>query len=304
MTTSSGTIVRVRRNPAGSGLAVDAHTGDTTLQVAWSIDFDTTGGILNLDGNHLIYLTVDDITDTITLATALTADSEAGTPVAALDATGNQSEEWLVDVDLGDGGEVPAVPDHALTALLQEGDVLTGLHINVESDGNGYIARSMPDKAPSVSPNTVVNPLYVGVLTSPVSITSGLVYQTVTGWFSAIQRGGITYDPSTGKVRVPMDGYYAVSSSAAMFDSSSSTGRRAARPLFSTYIGDIAGGENNQDGVARRHTVPLVSPLKGLQEGEFVSFQVSQSSGAAMDLFGDSDGNSTFFCVEYRGPLD
>jgi hypothetical protein len=155
VSTTTGTIVRVRRDPAGDGLAADAAIGATSLVLDWAIDFDPEGGTLQIGAEVIAYTAVNDDTDTVTLAAATTVAYEAGTPVAALDETGKQAETWTIDVDLNDGGQpVPAGAVHSLLNLLREDDELAGTQVEVERTDGGLIVRSILDKAPAISART------------------------------------------------------------------------------------------------------------------------------------------------------
>lgn len=157
MSTTTGTIVRVRRDPAGDGLAADAAIGATSLVLGWAIDFDPEGGTLQVGAEVIAYTAVDDDTDTVTLAAATTVAYEAGEPVAELDELGVQAETWTVDVSLADSGQtVPAVPVHSLLSMLREGDAMAGMRVEVETTDEGNVIRSIDGKGAAVESDLVM----------------------------------------------------------------------------------------------------------------------------------------------------
>lgn len=300
-----GTIDRIESNTSGSGIAVAASIGDVTIQVDDSSDFDIAGGSLTVNGIHYVYTSVDPDSEVVTLAAALSAAADVGDPVAALDVTGEVGVDWTVWVDLGDGGDaVPTDPNHALIPLFPDDpDDLIGAEVVVESVPEGYITRSLASKGAVIGAASVNVPLFVGALLADAVIPDGASYTLLLGWTIIEQVGGMIYDPLTGLVRVPVDGYYAVTGSAVMWESTSAVGRRAVQAHYETYIGPVEGGIYVDDGTTRRVTTPVVTPVKRLKAGEKVGIQVSQTSGADLNVVGDTDAAHTFFSLEYRGPL-
>lgn len=83
----SGRIVSVSSELFGDELAADATTGDTVLHVLDAGDFDELeGGTLQLNGEIIDYIAVDNDADTLTLATGISADAAAGDRVYVWDA--------------------------------------------------------------------------------------------------------------------------------------------------------------------------------------------------------------------------
>ena len=152
MSYTKGIITAVRRDVAGAGLAADATAGDTQITLQSVLDFNPDGGPLVMgDDDPIAYTAADVDTYIVTLAAGLANDYELGTPVAALDEDGQQAETWTIDVDLRDGGKpIPAMPDHGLIPLLQEGEPLVGTLVDVESDRSGYYIRTLPGRSPTV----------------------------------------------------------------------------------------------------------------------------------------------------------
>lgn len=304
-----GTIVAVRREVAGSGLAAALVGGETAITVDWSIDF-TPGerrllmiGTPDADNETLAYTAVDEDTEVLTIeAPGVVLPWEIGDPVTPLDATGKMAEEtWTIDVDMGDGGEaVPCRPSHALQDKLREDEDYVGLRCEVVGDE----VTTLYDKGASIEPSAFQAPLFVGYLASNQSVPTGATYSTITGWVPKVLRGGMQYDAGTSSVIVPLSGWYATSDSAVawMFNA---TGRRAVQPLFNTAAGPVGGGEFKQDASSdpTQQTTPVSCPLTPLQAGESATLTALQTSGGALNLVGTAAGTATFFSVEYRGPL-
>lgn len=69
---ASGRVLNVYTDGLGNFLAADLHSGDTTITVQDTSDFDPDGGTLQVAGQTVEYTAVDDETGVITLAAPLT----------------------------------------------------------------------------------------------------------------------------------------------------------------------------------------------------------------------------------------
>jgi hypothetical protein len=303
--TQIGTIVQIRRETAGSGLAAAASPGDLSLTVDWAIDF-TQGerrllmiGTPDSDNETLAYTAVDDDTEALTIEPpGVVLPWDAGDPVTPLDPTGMPEETWYIDVDMGDGGNpVACTPSHALQDKLREDEEYVGVRCKVD----GAEVVTLIDKAVSTDPGSIQAPLFVAHLASNQSFPNGSSFTTVSAWIVTELRGGMQYN--SGSVIVPVSGWYGVGNSALLWEPDP-TGRRAVQPSYGTDGGTVPGGLVNVAGDGSvRQTTAVASPLKPLQAGDTVSLTASQTSGSALGLVGDADGAKSFFCVEYRGPL-
>jgi hypothetical protein len=86
----------------GTELTADALVGDLVLDVEWAELFTDDGGVLELNGVWIDYLTSDEDADTITLAAPLAQAAATGDPVYVVDG-GQVLHDYLLEVDLGEG---------------------------------------------------------------------------------------------------------------------------------------------------------------------------------------------------------
>lgn len=143
---TSGTVVAISQDWRGDTLAADAATTDTELQVAEAVDFDEDGGWLVVgEGDPLEYLSVDDPEDgtpaTLTLASPLDEDLEAGLPVVLWDPTvpggGSRVVEYVAAVQLSEDAGVPdaVIPHEQIPVAGIEN--LIGASVSIEEDDEG-----------------------------------------------------------------------------------------------------------------------------------------------------------------------
>ena len=315
MPTIYGRVQAVEEEMAGSQVTTDATTSDSLLFVGSTVDFSEEGGgalLVLEDGTTqpVTYLGVDDVAQTVILSAllpvAVPADSELRLDPPSV-------ERWAKVVVDEDGEAISARVPHGLFDKLREGirpddDSMESVSLDLVADE--YVVRDVLGQEPSTDAAFTPIPLMIAALLTPVTISTGLTYNTVTGWTVLQSVGGddaITYDPSTGQFKVHKDGYYSVSNTAVMWEDESpaawaAAGRRAIRVYYNTFIGSFSAGVNVQDATTRRITTPALTPTKGLIVGESIEFQVSQNSGGDVDLVGDSTGTSSFVCIEFRGP--
>lgn len=311
-----GQVQAVREEYAGSQVTTDATTADAILFVGSTVDFVETGGDVLLileDGTTqaVTYTGVDDDAGTVILGALLPVSVPANSEVRLDPPT---VERWAQVVIDEDGEGVAARVPHSLFDKLREGirtteETMESVSLDLVADE--WVIVDILGDQPSTDPAYTPIPLMVAALLSPVTIPTALTYSTVTGWTVLADYGTpedrISYDPSTGIFKVHKDGFYTVSNTAVMWEDESpaawaTNGRRAIRAWYTTFVGAFSGGVNVQDATTRRITTSVITPTKGLVEGEGIEFQVSQNSGGDVDLVGDSTGTTSFVCIEYRGP--
>ena len=108
MTQVTGKVTNVYNENNGSTLANDSAIGDSVLYVDESFDFEETGGVLEISGVQMDYLSVDYDADAITLAVPMVAAYLQDEPVLTVP---SGSTKWaMVDLDDADEGIQAFVP--------------------------------------------------------------------------------------------------------------------------------------------------------------------------------------------------
>lgn len=302
-----GTIEAVEEQQLGDELVGDVAIGDIFMLVSDADDFEEAGGQLLVDDELLSYSGIDDDAGTLWLTSATTAAHSAGTPVwVAPDA-----RERIASVRLDEDGEaITARVPHALYDRVPEGvrDPDAQESVLLELDDGEWIIDDVLGASPVIDASFIEAPLFIGYLPTEVTIPSGGVddYTTVLGWAVSTQRGGMTYDETTGEVIVSRDGWYSLASSAVMWQAEfpKGSGTRVVQPYFNTVFGIIPGGKVAIAASDTRQSCPIVTPLVQLSRDERVLIRVQQDSGGPLQLIGDATWRSTsFWCVEYRGPV-
>lgn len=149
-----GSLDRVERATAGSGLAVAANIGDTLLQVTDSTDFDTGGGQLDLNGTIYAYVSVEPDSDVVFLATTVSVAADVDDPVTALavavDGTVVPKATWTAFVDIGDGGNPPPADIVGnWIKFFADDNVQVGATVQITSTGpDSWRVTDLPDQEP------------------------------------------------------------------------------------------------------------------------------------------------------------
>ncbi len=118
MSTDRGTVVEVSTDRLGDELATAVAAGATTLTVADAVDFQEDGGSLTIGTETLDYLSADDDTAVLTLASPLAGAYAEGEPVL-LDPP---AHEKYAQVMVGDSDEaVQATVPHTLWDRIADG---------------------------------------------------------------------------------------------------------------------------------------------------------------------------------------
>lgn len=135
---TTGKVIEVITEYAGTTLVGGHLAGTSTLQVADVVDFNEDGGLLSIDNGWfpLQYVSTDEEAATITLANPLASDLDADTPIQLYPA----APEITATVDLGEGDAIEGVIiPAALVGLLPEGvrDEDDSETVEVEDTGAG-----------------------------------------------------------------------------------------------------------------------------------------------------------------------
>lgn len=138
-------LQRVTREVIGAGLAAAVAEGDQALVLDDSMDFPEEGGRLTLAGQSYTFTAVDEDTDVVTLADAVTAAAAAGEPVELLTALGEQASIWTAWVSLDDSPEpVPAHIPSRLVSFYVEGQDQAGSTITLRARDGRYEVETRP----------------------------------------------------------------------------------------------------------------------------------------------------------------
>lgn len=123
----SAWLLEVLTEPVGSSLVEPAAGGDTVLQLADAVDFQTDGGIVDINGARLSFASADPDADTITLATPLVAPVDVDDLVQVWDVDNDRAMVNVIAlVELADAGESDDDPircrvNYGLSVTLAEG---------------------------------------------------------------------------------------------------------------------------------------------------------------------------------------
>jgi hypothetical protein len=146
MESTTGRITATRWVRVGTTLEVDHPAGSSVLAVVDPYPFDEDGGTLDVNGVTYAYTGWDDDTSSITLATGLTADAEAGDDVLLLPA---ESVMVAVVVEDESGEQIEADVRQSDAADLPEGTFNPGVAATLGSDGDGWVVSSITGRTPT-----------------------------------------------------------------------------------------------------------------------------------------------------------
>ena len=296
----TGYAVEYHIDPQGSELDVAALATDLVLVVGDTSAYDP-GMTVEVDGVTATVAATDDDASTLTLTAPLGIAADESERVLIRTA-GEVANDYLLEVQTSDGESHDislAPPDRV---FWQPGPIDPPVLVTISDDLDHLL--DIPGKPVVVNPDAIEAPLFVGYLAVNQTIPTGAGFSTVQNWATQILRGGMVYDPAFHSVVVPLAGWYSVNASAVAWAFNAS-GRRVTQPMYATLAGAVTGGQFKQDASPDpvQQTTPVISPMVALQAGESAALMVAQTSGGGLDLIGDSAGTSSFFFVEYRGPL-
>lgn len=297
----SGVVTEVQVDIQGSELSTAATVGNATLYVENAEEYDTAGGVIELNDAQFAYTTADLDTSSLTLVNPCPIAGEIGDRVSVVSG-GKVARDYQLLVSISDGEAITVPIPYGDRSLWTPGPQNPPIPVTVSDDHS--LVLDAPNREPAIDGAYVQTPFLIAALLTAETISSGLTYQTVLGWTVLYSAGGpsgdisIAFDSSTGRFTVPRDGRYSISDTAVLWEDQSSSGRRAIRPYFNATT---PGGVNIQDASTRRITTALVTPPKDLMAGDTIEVQVSQNSGGTVDLVGESTGASSFVSIEWRG---
>lgn len=286
-----GSVESVEARKLGSELTAAAAVGASTLAVEITFDFDEDGGLLLLNGATLAYTTVDEATATITLTAPLATAAAVDDPVQVVDDTGAVAVEWVANVATDEGDTKPATIPTALIPYFPEGSYAdpVWVRIGLDEDGGGYVVRSQPDREASFDGGAVWNPhssRRMNQVTIPTSASGEWV--DITSW-SDVETDAITLDAG---FTVQVSGFYSYRANVAFV--ANSTGGRRVRILLNG-VDEVAFGATAADPTGVSFITAQFADR--LAEGDRLTVQVFQNSGAGLDL---SAGSNRCAFVMYR----
>lgn len=292
--------------PRGSELVAPAAIGDTVLYVEWAGEFDddtddasSVSMLLDLNGNQLAYVAVDDDAETITLAAPLMFAASEDDSVLVVSG-GQVMLDYIAHVDLGSGDEAEVVIPFSDRDLWPEDDY--DVPVQVLLSDNLERIEEVPGRTPQRDAVFTYYPS-ISAHKGASSPTVHNEWTTLTGW-SIVRADRIEYDPATGIFRVLLDGEYDLRPGVTF--ESNSTNQRALRMRYYDADGVDVGTSRQvrhpSDGITSLET----SQYRGLRAGEGVSFETWQNSGATLEVKG-SDAlvapPVTDCAIRWVGPL-
>lgn len=265
--------------PQGSELVADTAAGATVLVVDDPTDYDDAGGTVDLNGERLDFLTVDEdgqiFLDSPTVTAALSGDR------VALVSGGQVVTDLMLSVTCGDGDPAEVELSHEQRPLWPEGDYADPVEVLL-SDDLETLAR-VPGRRPFIDSAYLQIPNSLNVLTANMDLATA-TWTTITGTF-AFDTPDVTSDGFSGQVKPPrgMYGYVCTATFA-----SNATGGRGIRSRF-----HFADGFSEIDAQAKGLPVNgdssmQVSNYRYFDGTTTISFEAFQASGGTLALVGDS----------------
>jgi microcystin-dependent protein len=200
-----GLVSEVSLTPRGSALAVAALVGDTMLQVEAASDFDAdNGGLLDLNGTQLPYLTVvdginPDDPDNVVLAAPLLVAAGQADWVTILGG-GQLLTDRAAHVSFGDGDEVLVPIPYEQRDRWPEGPYTSKVPIEVSDDLTTII--DVPGRTPvidgaMIAPGSLpIPPASDGAApaTSPAATVIGGIGALFVRWSAIANPDAVTYE--------------------------------------------------------------------------------------------------------------
>ncbi len=287
----AGHLTALNPETEGDELMVAVMALDTELVVEDAGDFDEDGGWLHIfsdTASELVeYITYDDDTSTITLASPLTGAYPVGARVDVWDVdTGGPVVEYvaLVTIDGQEGGDpLEATVDHQLADKLRPG-IRTGAGESVElefSGTGGLRVAKVYGKTPDIDGRFVKNPFMRGRKAETTPTPHG-DWTPVTDWDLTTMTPDISFDAGTGEFTVSKPGIYSLTFGATY--AANPVGVRQVRPVF------VLGGVTQAGRVVPVDADPVnvtgveTSQDVELDAGDTVRFDTIQNSGGPLDL--------------------
>jgi hypothetical protein len=172
--TEDGRLISVSKTTLGTTLAADATSGDGSVTLTDTTDFDEDGGTLQIGGSTYVYVSVDPDSGVAVLASTLSADAGDGDRVDVWDVgLGQVAEEGraLVALPGGLANDEPIDADiaHSLLAFLDDGLRAPGTEeaVRMVREGDSWTVTDVRGKKAAVQP---ASGRFVVAANDPVSI--------------------------------------------------------------------------------------------------------------------------------------
>lgn len=285
----------------GDTLAADAAIGATSLLVTEMVDFDddpdntSPRWLVVGESAPMEYAAVDEDALTVTLVAPTTEAFEAGLPVTLWDPTvtggGAKIVEYLAPVRLADGsGTVDAVIPHEKIPLNGIAN-LVGAQVGLAEDAGEWYVAQVYSRQAIVDQATIDVPFITLYRATGQSIPDSGDYTSIVNWQVQQTQAVDQFTVASGVVTIADAGLYLFT--LAVNWAGNSSGRR--------YI-QIVTTINGVDTILR--TIPGAPPdaLAMTQQivvayqaaaGESLRVEVRQTTGAALDIRGQTDGRLT-----------
>ena len=279
----SGHVVEVSSSLLGDQLAAAAPVGATVLLVEDPVDFSETGGTLTIGTQVINYSSMDDEAGTLLLETPTTVAYDVAERVRVHPPS--VVKEALVILDGADEAVTVRVP-HSLHDRLADGtrDISEYESVALELDGWEWVLVDILGEEPEIAGDMVWNPHSFRDMNA-VTIPHD-TWVTIGSWTN-MESDGITI---AAGYTVVYPGWYFTGSQAAFM--TNATGRRRIRLLKNgDTVNPVAFFATNAD-PSGWSFVPCSAELR-LAEGDVITVQVSQTSGADLALV-TGPGRSNF----------
>jgi hypothetical protein len=287
----------------GGTLATATLSGDTEIVLEDATDFDEQENdrrwLVIADSAPIAYTDVDDDTDTVTIVGTVGAAYEAGVPVDVWDPTvkpnGGKVIDHKVSVELENGVHPGVILRHEMIPAAGV-DNLIGASVTIEDDGNdeGWEVAKVHGRDALLDQSYFNVPFITLYQAANVAVSSSafgttLVYNAWT--IDTETPEAFEYDAVDGLVTVLQPGLYLFT--LGLTWAGNSTGKRTVDLVTVTGgVGRIRREEVGSPPDAQVYTqqITVVCPMA---VGDAFQMQVQQSSGANLNIRGDSEGRYT-----------
>jgi hypothetical protein len=281
--------------PSGTELVAAASIGATTLTVDYAGEFEDAGEVV-LNGEVLAYTSIDfgdteTDPDIINLAAPLAAAAAVDDRVGRISG-GEEVTDWLLHVSLGDGHPVDIPIPFEQRAMWSNVDTSTPPPVLVSADLERLV--EVPGRPPQIDQAYLKVPFITLYQAANVAVSSSafgttLVYNAWT--IDTETPEAFEYDAVDGLVTVLQPGLYLFT--LGLTWAGNSTGKRTVDLVTVTGgVGRIRREEVGSPPDAQVYTqqITVVCPMA---VGDAFQMQVQQSSGANLNIRGDSEGRYT-----------
>lgn len=269
--------------PVGSELVADVAANVTTLTVDDTTDYDDDGGTVSVNGQVVEFVGVDEDAGTISLVSPLAAAATVGDRVFVMGGGQVLYRHTLV-ASCGDGDPAEPVVPFEQRAMWPEGDYDEAVQVLLSDDLERIV--SVPGATPRIDSSYIDTPYASATLQANVSVPDAAPL-VVTTW-QVVDMTAMTYEPAGGIFRLRQDGMYRATFGATYEANGTGNRRLVPRKHYADGTNEAARDVRVTAAVGAPTAFEVTLPDQRLYAGEGLSFETSQSSGAALALLGSS----------------